>query len=502
MELDEVEKIEIKTVELGSQQIMKTEVRSQLLKDVRDKKINLLICNEVVNEMNVMNVVKNMNKSEAEKKELVKKINERMREFTEELCKIQRENCLYYVNEKIKRKHEGTSRKEGRNVVIKRGNSIIVKDTTIEDNLGESRSVNSKPPGEIEVICGKENIVVKQTRYSKWVHWLNERLRNQMTKQNRIDYIGYGVSFAGEVNEVERQKEFWDDMSGKKLKEEKVRIAREEEMIEVRKHKVYEKVPISECWKETGQGPIGTRWVDINKGDEVNEDYRSRLVAQELKSKSMLEDIFAATPPLEVKKMLFSMAVTEGIGFNRGFKKKGLKLEFIDVRRAYFHSPARREVYVKLPDEDAEEGMCGRLLKSMYGTRDAAQNWEWSYVEAMVTMGFKRGVAVPCLFYNERRNVRVAVHGDDFTLLGNSEGLNCFQKEIKKRCEVKVRGRIGPDDEDAKEIRLLNRVFEWGIEDDRVFLHVSELISQSPSLPTVDRCLLRDKSTRFPIVDL
>ena len=200
-------------------------------------------------------------------------------------------------------------------MIIKRGNRIIIKEMVIEDNLGESRSVNNKPPGEVEVICGKGNTVIKQTRYSKWVHWLNERLKDQMTKHNRIDYLGYGVSFAGEINEVERKKEFWDDTSGKKLKEEKVRAAREEEMIEVRKHKVYKKVPISECWKETGQGPIGTRWVDINKGDEVNEDYRSRLVAQELKSKSMLEDIFAATPPLEVKKMLFSMAVTEGIGF-------------------------------------------------------------------------------------------------------------------------------------------------------------------------------------------
>ena len=28
------------------------------------------------------------------------------------------------------------------------------------------------------------------------------------------------------------------------------------------------------------------------------------------------------------------------------------------------------------PADDAEEGMCGILRKSMYGTRDVAQNWE------------------------------------------------------------------------------------------------------------------------------
>ena len=93
------------------------------------------------------------------------------------------------------------------------------------------------------------------------------------------------------------------------------------------------------------------------------------------------DDLFAATPPLEAKKILMSLAVTEGVGYRKGGKDKGMKLDFIDVRRAYFHAKARREVYVKLPAEDSEEGMCGRLNKAMYGTRDAAQNWEYEYIE-------------------------------------------------------------------------------------------------------------------------
>ena len=55
---------------------------------------------------------------------------------------------------------------------------------------------------------------------------------------------------------------------------------------------------------------------------------------------------------------------------------KGMKLDFIDIRRACFHSNACRQVFVQLPQEDYEEGMCGELVKAMYGTRDAAQNWE------------------------------------------------------------------------------------------------------------------------------
>ena len=52
---------------------------------------------------------------------------------------------------------------------------------------------------------------------------------------------------------------------------ERVREARREEVEEVRKHQVYVKVPIGECWERKGKGPIDTRWLDINKGDKILE---------------------------------------------------------------------------------------------------------------------------------------------------------------------------------------------------------------------------------------
>merc|ERR1711973_531261 len=134
---------------------------------------------------------------------------------------------------------------------------------------------------------------------------------------------------------------------------------------------------------------------------------------------------------------------------------------FIDVRRAYFHAKARREVYVTLPPEDYEEGKCGKLNKAMYGTRDAAQNWEYAYVEAMEEIGFNRGAATPCAFYMAEKNLRVVVHGDDFTVLGLEADLDWFRRKISEKFEVKFRGRIGPGISDDKSIRILNRVVTW-----------------------------------------
>ena len=62
-----------------------------------------------------------------------------------------------------------------------------------------------------------------------------------------------------------------------------VKRAREEEMKEFSNHGVYAKVPLRECFERTGKKPIGVKWVDINKGDEEKPEYRSRLVAKEIK---------------------------------------------------------------------------------------------------------------------------------------------------------------------------------------------------------------------------
>ena len=71
--------------------------------------------------------------------------------------------------------------------------------------------------------------------------------------------------------------------------------------------------------------------------------------------------------------MLMSMAMTEGLGYQRGKERMGMCLDFIGVKRAYFYVESKMMVHVELPPEDHEDGMCGRLLKSMYGTRDAAK---------------------------------------------------------------------------------------------------------------------------------
>ncbi len=124
----------------------------------------------------------------------------------------------------------------------------------------------------------------------------------------------------GCIGIVQAEEADWDDLSGKELDPTLAKEARKEELEEYKKHGVYEKVDIEECWDATGKAPIGVRWVDVNKGDEIHPEVRSRLVAKEI-NKGKNVELFAATPPLEAKKVLFSAAVTEGVGYWKNGEK-------------------------------------------------------------------------------------------------------------------------------------------------------------------------------------
>ena len=56
---------------------------------------------------------------------------------------------------------------------------------------------------------------------------------------------------------------------------------------------------------------------------------------------------------------MFSMAVTEGIGFKRGEREHGLKLAFIDVKRAYFYAKAKKDIFIRTPAEDENQVCVG-----------------------------------------------------------------------------------------------------------------------------------------------
>ena len=171
---------------------------------------------------------------------------------------------------------------------------------------------------------------------------------------------------------------------------------------------MYDKIPRTQAarnkWKV-----VQVRWIDINKGDDENPNYRSRLVGKEFNNEPM-EGLFAGTPPLEALRYLIPEAATV-----RTNEKVGSKVLMVnDVARAFFEAPATRIVCVEFPKEDKTEAdvrhdKVGHLRTSLYGTRDAAMNWAEKLAKEMRKLGFQRGRYNPCLYYHEARNLRTCL---------------------------------------------------------------------------------------------
>ena len=112
---------------------------------------------------------------------------------------------------------------------------------------------------------------------------------------------------------------------------------------------------------------------------------------------------------------------------------------------------------IELPKEDYEEGKCGRLLRWLYGMRPAAKAWEDEYAEKLESIGFFRGKAAPTVFYHPEWEVRIVVHGDDFTTIGKQVHVDKVKKAMQEWYIITVKGVMGPKPEDCKDMCILNR---------------------------------------------
>lgn len=76
----------------------------------------------------------------------------------------------------------------------------------------------------------------------------------------------------------------------------------------MRDMKVWAKIPRTLA-QARGWKISKTRWIDINKGDDDNPVYKSRLVGKEFNNETM-DGIFAGTPPLEALRYTVHEAAT------------------------------------------------------------------------------------------------------------------------------------------------------------------------------------------------
>jgi hypothetical protein len=268
-------------------------------------------------------------------------------------------------------------------------------------------------------------------------------LENEMLKLEENTLLSVEVDKWGGIT-------CYDDMSGDILDHTLVAAARKLEVEYLKRMKVYDVVSRKE-FKRLGRGKlIKGRWLDVNKGDSEMPDIRSRYVGKEFAT-GVDASLYAGTPPLEALKILMGVAASD----------KRLHVMLSDVKRAYFHAAAQRELYVEIPREDPDwsPDAIGKLNLALYGTRDAAKLWQERVAQHLIDNGFSRGKSNPCVYFHESRQLGTLVHGDDYATVGSLEDVRWLQSRLESEFEMKtvIAGHSGAKGV-VREAKILNRV--------------------------------------------
>ena len=128
----------------------------------------------------------------------------------------------------------------------------------------------------------------------------------------------------------------WDDVKGGWFDPALKRKARQEKTQYLKMHAVHEKVPMSQCWMETG-------WAGTIKGTSECPNMRPRSTANG-RNNGFRPNLFSATSHLEGVKPVISEAASS--------IKKVMLLQVKDVWRVYFCAKAKWRVHVELPEGD------------------------------------------------------------------------------------------------------------------------------------------------------
>ena len=217
----------------------------------------------------------------------------------------------------------------------------------------------------------------------------SKKEKHEIDKEGDVDMGAMEVN----IEEDEWGKWEYDEDHDGEFDPKLLKEARLEEVNFMQNIGVWEPSTWEECMQKTGKAPITTKWVDVDKGRDGEVLIRSRLVARDFKNKNDERnfDVFAATPPLEMKRLLFRMARVKGsVGGND--KDGHVKLMYIDVKKAHLNGEVDYDdfAYITLPKEVG--GGVGRLRRWLYGMRPAASAWEEHYAANLKNEGYERDV--------------------------------------------------------------------------------------------------------------
>jgi hypothetical protein len=167
---------------------------------------------------------------------------------------------------------------------------------------------------------------------------------------------------------------------------------------------------------------IKCRWVLVHKADGRK---KARLVAKGFTQVYGIDykDTFTPVAWFETVRILLALAALED-----------WDIEALDVETAYLYGSLDEEIYMDQPEGYIKKGqerkVCG-LLKSLYGLKQLALQWNKEIHKALVNLGFTRTRSDAGVYFKfiEADIIVIVIYVDDVLLMGSDKKMLKKHKE-------------------------------------------------------------------------
>lgn len=206
------------------------------------------------------------------------------------------------------------------------------------------------------------------------------------------------------------------------------KIAMDEEMSAHEKNETWITVDANEDYKL-----IDSKWIYTVKQnyDGSIDKFKARLVARgfmQTKGKDYTET-FSPVVAITTLRFLLNLVC-----------QKNLCLKQLDVSTAYLNGTISEELYMKPPEGYAEKGKVCKLVKSIYGLKQASRAWNNRLNIFFEQIKFNRSKVDPCLYFRitSESKTWIAVYVDDFVIISSDQRqLNAASKLLEEEFSIR-----------------------------------------------------------------